>query len=459
MPPRKILLLIAEAARHIGTVQEHIRAFEALSRHRVVTLDSFLASRLDVNLEAFDAVVFHYSIVIAMPAYLPPAFRQALARFRGPRILFIQDEYRWVNRTVEVIRELAISTVFTVVNQGLARRIYRDSYFDHVRFEYTLTGFVPEPLIERPVPPYASRPIDVSYRARKVPSWLGRFGQQKWEIGDRFLLHTGRFGLSCDIATTEASRIYGERWVEFIANSKATLGTESGASFIDFNDSARTRVEAYEAEHPDAGYEEVHGRFLAAGDGDVVINVISPRAFEAAALRTLQILYPGDYSGILVPGRHYVPLLPDHSNIDEVVAILRSPDRAGEIIDNAYNEIARARTWTSAAFIEHFDRVSDEECVRFAMEAPIGARAGGEAVQPGQSFEQEIERLRVEHARALRRRGVGMLAASVLERTQAAAVRTLSVLPAWVSGPVARLAGAVMARARPLIKRLILGRE
>ncbi|MBT8506740.1 hypothetical protein B1F79_04690 [Coxiella-like endosymbiont of Rhipicephalus sanguineus] len=47
-------------------------------------------------------------------------------------------------------------------------------------------------------------------------------------------------------------------------------------------------------------------------------NQISPRHFEAVATKTLQILYEGEYSNILKPWVHYVPLKKDYSNFDEV---------------------------------------------------------------------------------------------------------------------------------------------
>ena len=73
------------------------------------------------------------------------------------------------------------------------------------------------------------------------------------------------------------------------------------------------------------------------------------------------IMYPGKYSGILEAERHYVPLAPDHSNMGEVVRILRNPRKAGSIIKNAYEDIACSGQWTYRAFIRHFDRVVDEE--------------------------------------------------------------------------------------------------
>ncbi len=357
---KTILLLCADAARHVGTVSDHIEAFRRFSRHHVVILDSVIASRMDIDLSMFDAVVFHYSIVISMPNYLPRNFFEKIAAFSGPKILFIQDEFRWVNRTMDAAEHLGISVLFTVVNGDVVRKIYRNPYFDKVRFEETLTGFVPEELIHRETPAYQDRSIDVSYRARKLPGWCGSFALQKWQIGERFLKDAPSYGLKCDIATTETSRIYGERWIDFIANSRAVLGTESGSSFVDYTGDIYDKVDAYQAANPNAAFDEVREKFLEGRDGETIIHVISPRCFEAASLRSLMIMYPGDYSGVLQEWRHYVPLASDHSNMAEVVGVLRDSARAGEIIDNAYEEISRSDAWTYRAFVARFDRVIDE---------------------------------------------------------------------------------------------------
>ncbi|MDA7946893.1 MAG: glycosyltransferase [Hyphomicrobiaceae bacterium] len=267
-----------------------------------------------------------------------------------------------------------MTVLFTVVNEDAIRAIYRHPWMQNVRFEQTLTGFVPEHLLERSVPPYEKRKTDVAYRARKVPSWLGGFGQEKWEIGQRFKEESKKYGLRCDIAFSEAERIYGEKWIKFISGAKAVLGTESGASVIDFDDKIRNAVEAYEAQCPDVSFEDVQNKCFKDQDGDVVIHVISPRCFEAAALRTLMILYPGEYSGVLEEGRHYVPLEKDHSNMDEVVETLRDPKRAGEIVENAYKEIASSGRWTFATMVAHFDNVIQEEALARIPKEQIDAR-------------------------------------------------------------------------------------
>ncbi|MBI1385102.1 MAG: hypothetical protein GC150_09350 [Rhizobiales bacterium] len=452
--PLDIVLFYEAAAMHTGTVRDHVTAFERLSGHRVHTLDVRAAAELAPDLTRADALVLHYSLVIAGDAYVRPSLAEAIAAFTGPKILFIQDEYRWVDRTAETIRLLGVHVVFTVVNEDVIRRIYRAPWLEKVRFEQTLTGFVPEDLVHRPVPAYTDRPIDVSYRARRVPAWLGAFAQEKWWLGARFREDARRHGLVCDIETSEASRIYGERWIEFVANSKAVLGSESGASFVDFAGDVQPLVEAFERDHPDAPFEEVQHRFLGARDGEIVIRVISPRCFEAAALRTLMILYPGDYSGVLEPGRHYVPLARDHSNMDEVVAIIRDPVRASAVIERAWQEVAQNPRWTFASFIAHFDRVVEQEHARLA------ASPEQRAADLDPSSPQVLAGLSRAAADLARNRSTRMGWTLRLMRAAGSAdAWGERHVPASVYRPLRR-AGRLLVRAvKPLLKRLLLGRQ
>ncbi len=451
MKSANILLLCDEASRHTGTVDEHILAFKKFSQHRIVILDSRAAAVLNVDFSMFDAVVFHYSIVIASPAYLPPPLFERLAKFQGPKILFIQDEYRWVDRTANAARALGVSVVFTVVNSDVVRAIYRDPWFDGVRFEQTLTGFVPDTLVARSVPAYEQRPIDVSYRARRVPSWLGGFGQEKWVIGERFLSDSQHYGLTCDIAMTEGSRIYGDQWINFVANCKAVLGTESGASFIDFSGDAQSQVEDYEKSNPTASFEDIQRRFLH-GDGETTIHVISPRCFEAAALRTLMILYPGTYSGVLVPHQHYVVLERDHSNMAEVAAILRDQVRARHIIDAVYNEVACSKRWTSEAFVAAFDGVVMEEMTK----SPEHKRARATATAQDELF----RRYESQSKRRSKFRIASMACALGLQRiARKAGNLAHTCLPGPIADQLVRRSQRIASAAKPLVKRALLGRS
>lgn len=443
---KTVLMLHGEQFRFIGTVGAHLDAFKTHSQHNFVQLDSISASDIGLDFARFDCIVLHYSTIISRASYIRDDVRQKLREFKGAKILLIQDEMRWVDATSAAIRDLGITTVFTVVNQDVIRKIYRDPWMDQVRFEQTLTGFVSEELTKLEVPAYENRPVDVAYRARKLPGWCGTFGQEKWRIGARFANDATAYGLKCDISTSERDRIYGKKWIEFVANAKATLGTESGASFVDYSGDVAPAVDDFEAANPNTSFEDIRDRFLEGRDGETVIHVISPRCFEAAALRTLMIMYEGDYSGALVANRHYVVLKRDHSNMDEVVAVLRDPERAGRIIDQAYEEVACSGAWTFAAFIRHFDRVVSEECAK-------NRQSSGAALE---SCEVAALERRSQELAALRKRRVQI--AVRLQSLEGAVYRFLEgKLPGFIGRPLLELGRWVKRWLKPRLRRLLLG--
>lgn len=350
-----ILILCDFASRKIGTIREHLDAFKRYSENSICFIDPKCIPLLGVRFDDFDAVVIHYSIVIAKE-YLSAAVAARIRSYRGYKIVFIQDEYRWVNETGRAIFDLGIDVIYSVVNADVIDKIYYQDNIKRVRRRFTLTGFVSRDLVQLEVPSYTQRLVDVGYRARRLPMWLGQFAQEKWQIGERFRCDAAQYGLLCDIECEESKRIYGQSWINFLTSCKAVLGTESGASFIDYTGEVAPLVEAYEEANPDALFEEVQARFLEDRDGETIIRVISPRCFEAAALRTLMVLYPGGYSGVLQPWRHYVPLERDHGNMSEVVSVLRDPVYAESIVNACYSEVALNPCFGFQAMVEEFDR-------------------------------------------------------------------------------------------------------
>ena len=335
-----VLLLCDRYSWSPGTVHRHIAALSADSRHDVRVLPHYGELPDELELERFDAVVLHYSIFMFDPAHLGPGARRRLAAFAGVKAAFIQDEHRNIEQTVTALAELKIDLLFTCVPESESAKVYPPARLPGLRRITVLTGYLDPELAARPVPAYGERAIDVGYRARKLPAWLGALAREKWVIAERFLQDAPRFGLACDISTREEDRLHGEAWIRFVAGCKAMLGSESGASVFDRTGEIARAAEAYALRHPEADFEELRRRFFAEADGAVDSAVISPRCFEAAALRTLMILYEGRYSGVLEPWRHYVPLRKDHSNMAEVAAVLRDEARAQAIVETAWREVA-----------------------------------------------------------------------------------------------------------------------
>jgi hypothetical protein len=357
----RILLLCDDRRGSANTVLDHINAFVHFSRHQVRTFNpKAMRQSVALDLDAFDVVVVHYSVEVSDPTYVSERILDKLRRFRGLKIQFIQDDYRWVNRATAAARDVGIGVLFTVAPDRAAAQLY-DERLPGVRRVHTLTGYVPDNLMNRPVRALHERSIDVGYRARDLPFWLGRLAREKAWIGQRFLELAPAYGLRCDIAWSEHDRIYGEQWIGFVESGRATLGTESGASIADYDGSIELAVRNYLREHPGAPFEEVHAAVLDPYEGNVVVSAISPRVFEAASLRTALVMFPGEYSGVISAGDHYIRLEKDFSNIDEVVANLHDDAAIASMTSRTYDDLIKSGRWSYDTFLRGFDAVVDEE--------------------------------------------------------------------------------------------------
>ena len=347
--------------------------------------------------------------------------------------------------------QLGIDVLFTCVPEGEVDKVYSPAALPGVRKVPVLTGYVPEGLVATPVPPIAARPIDVGYRARKVPYWLGSLGVEKWRIAEDFLAATRGSGLACDIACSEASRLYGAQWTRFLASCKAMLGVESGASVFDFTGDIQRSVERYIAQHPGATFKEVQHRFFREHEGLISLNQISPRYFEAAALRTAMVLYEGRYSGILEPWRHYVPLRKDFANIDQVVAAIKDTVRLQEMADRAYEEVACAYRHSYKAFIQRFDEVIQSELE--VRQKNRGSRMAGAAIDSGTWY--PAAKLNMLVAR------VNVHVPRVIEPFRVLVIQVYRLAGGLVLGPVYRayvllVPKTVRDRLRPFIRKYVL---
>ena len=354
-----ILLLCDDDHNHANTVLDHIRAFTDLSRHEVHAFNcrGLIMGCKFLNFDDFDVVVIHYSIFIISDYYIHPDLREKLRRFQGLKIQFIQDDYRRIDEFSAMMRYIGIHILFTLYPTALIAKVWDECRLPGVAKISTLAGYVPYRLVDFKAPPLDSRPLDIGYRARKLPYWLGQFSQEKFWIGQGVLSLAEKYGLRCDISWREEDRIYGQKWYKFISSCKATLGTESGASIADFDGSVERLVQKYLELHPDVEFFEVQRKILKPYENNVAIKVISPRMFEAIAMRTALILFPGEYSGILKPWVHYIPLEKDFSNIAEVVDKLRDIAFLQALIERAYEDIIASDRYSFRRFISEFDEV------------------------------------------------------------------------------------------------------
>ena len=367
-----VLLLCDYRPEGARMVSDHIEALARYSSHHMTVVSNIGDLPRFLELGRFDVVVVHYSVFIASDGYMSPLARERLRAYDGVKAMFIHDEYRTVDRTIEAMRLIGIDVVFTCVPLAEIEKVYDPRKLANTRFVNVLTGYVPERLATpRLHPAYRDRPIDVGYRGRAYPAWHGSLGRERVAIASRFAADAQRLGLKVDISVREEDRLYGPAWDAFLAASKATLGTESGCSIVDFTGEIEAQVEAHVRRAPDTDYETLRLTYFADVEDQIDLRQISPRCFEAIAARSMLILYEGEYSGVLRPWRHFVPLAKDHGNMTEVVAVLTDFERAETIIDQAHCEVLLNPSYSERAAVARFDR----EIADMVMARPRRARA------------------------------------------------------------------------------------
>jgi hypothetical protein len=193
---------------------------------------------------------------------------------------------------------------------------------------------------------------------------MGRGGLEKVEVGSRFLELARDSGLELDIKLSSEARLYGDDWHRFTADSKATLGSESGVSCFDLEDEVRLEYERLSADGHEPTIEEMERGALGRWDWNIPYRTISPRNFEAAVFRVAQILFEGSYSGLMEPMRHYIPLRKDFSNVDEVIARVRNADLRRELTENAHRDLIASGENSYERFIAGVDSHLREVGVR-----------------------------------------------------------------------------------------------
>ncbi len=282
-----------------------------------------------------------YSFVEQSPAY---------------KIALPQDDYDCGAILDEWLTGWKIDELVTVID-GYRDLLY-PNYGKRGKIRLGYTGYVSDRWIEywSAPAPFGSRKIDVCYRSKRLPPNFGRIGVVKGIIGDLFKEGVGDTKLIMDISTRMEDFIPGEKWNQFIGNSRSCLTANSGSSLFDPYGEIRRKVNEYVRDHKNAPFEEVERNCFPDEDGIHMMTALSPRNIEAALSETVQIAVRGKYSGILREDRDYLPLNDDASNAKEVEKML-SDDLFLKRISSSAKEAVLSID--ALRYGNHLDRIID----------------------------------------------------------------------------------------------------
>jgi hypothetical protein len=372
--PLLVLLLCDFHRGSAGTIVDYIEALRGHSRHDVFLFDPVGVPRPAwLDLDRFDVILTHYSVSLLRDDHLDATWREAMARSPAMKAAIMQDEYRLVDVARAALRALDVELLFTLFPPDEAPRIYPSSMLPRLQTVTVMTGCVPDWMVGLE-PSAGPRPIDVGYRAGWDGYWwLGELYQEKFRIGAEFLARAQGTDLRCDIALGDRGRIYGKAWLDFLRSCRWTLGTESGASVVDFDGTIERRTREYVAAHPGASFREVQAACFAEREGDFRMNVVSPRVFEATACGAGLVMFEGEYSGVVRAGEHYITLAKDFSNFAEVVERLRDDGLLAAMVRRTREDIILSGRFS----YRHLVRTIDEAlAARAGDRRPSGGSPG-----------------------------------------------------------------------------------
>lgn len=342
-------------------ISDHLYSFRRYGGRRCIYINMAVRSvpawihELDIDL-----VVIHTMLLAAR--WDPDDFRDIarrmgpVMRLQAPRVALPQDEFLNTDVLVEVLDDVGVDHVFTCAPKEEWATIYGPLMAKGVGMTRVLPGYLePDTVlwIDRLSKKVTERDIDIGYRAAKPRPWLGRHGMMKGWIADAFETHGRRRGLRVDISTEERDTLLGDAWYRFLLRSRYTIGVESGASVLDRDGRFRRCSDQYGAGHPNATFEDVERSCFPGRDGQLNLRTIAPRHLEACATRTPQILVEGSYSGILQPGRHYIPVRSDFSNLSDVLDDVASGEDHRDMVEEAHADIVASGNYGYEAFVRN----------------------------------------------------------------------------------------------------------
>ena len=339
---------------------DHLASFGRYSDHDVYYCNYAYGLPHYLQQVSFDLIIFHYFFATQFRWNGIP-YEQYLQRLvplkesSAKKVLFCQDEYVKTKMIERFIADFGITTLFSVADPSQWNAIYPHVDRSRVAIHQVLTGYLDDGItsvIATLKGEGIARTFDIGYHASATHPALGRHGKAKTDIAHAILGAANHLNTAISTSADEATMLAGWDWYRFLLSCKGTIGVEGGSSILDADGTITAHVYRYCEAHPQATFEEVEAACFPGKEGSLNLTALSPRHLEACATRTCQLLIEGDYSGVLKPHLHYIPLKRDFSNIDHALEQLQCPTTRARITSRAYDDIVASGRYTYSSFVD-----------------------------------------------------------------------------------------------------------
>jgi hypothetical protein len=379
----RTLVLYSSYTDQMSYYDDWIDAFRSHPGFQALCVNVFHGSSelfLDVKkkIEAYELIILHHSMNGDTLKYLNP-FLGALKNRQGKLVSFVGNEVNLptigMAAKIKSLQEIEADFIATQLLEEAGQWLYQDCRKSQViSLPHALN-----PKIFFSKNTFKERKIDIGTRSARYGVYIGDNDRNNII---QFFHHNARLlNLNIDLGldTNSQKRFNRQEWADFLSSCKATLSTEAGSFYLEKDDAIVKNIQKFlkrksakivlPHETPirkiyrrivpsfirravisllqnqlvevdnidqDCNFDDIYEKFFSvAKKAPVYTKAISSRHFDAIGTKTLHIMYPGRYNDILIPGKHYFELKPDHSNIDELIDLLKNHKQVAEITDLA----------------------------------------------------------------------------------------------------------------------------
>lgn len=384
-----VLLLYAQYNVRASYYDDWIEAFRshpALLTRELNVCDPLAPLKVRRLLRGADLVVLLHSVNADHTFYLTP-LTSALQARECRLVSFVGNELSLPGCLITERRAVlaALEPDHVATQLPLEAGIYL--WGDLPRLSVLAVPHALNPTAFVPGPPLGERSTSLGTRSFRYPATLG--DQDRNVMLDYFRTEGPRRGFVTDISDQRLDRT---QWAAFLANTRCAISSEAGSWFLSPSDehllALATLSQQRSGGPTPARYELAWARrlvhrlpwwlrqqvlgfvqrgqipyapmkfaegldaadiatyFTKATRPNVYGKCISSRHFDAIGTRTAQLLLEGRYNDILVPGRHYLALKADYSNLEMVWETLHDTAALQQLADEALEHVLASHTYS-----------------------------------------------------------------------------------------------------------------
>ena len=270
------------------------------------------------------------------------------------KVALPQDDYDCPYFLDKWLTDWNINIIFTVLYEH--KNLFYKNFINSKKGKIydSVTSYIDDDLLNsfKGQKPRDHKKIDISYRTHDKGKFLCSIRYQKYNLAN-IIRHPlmASVKLNIDISNDYTQMIKGKSWYEFLENSKFCLASPSGSSSIDLTGHNRYLINEACKNNPCINFNEIKSTYLLNND-HYNFTALSPRNIESVLSNSCQIAINGNYSEILKPDAHYIPLNNDFSNLEEVMDKINNKELADKITINAkecllYNKKLRSTYLTN----------------------------------------------------------------------------------------------------------------